>query len=177
MKNATFEQIKPFAKQWHDLSNDMLIDLEGCNMTFGQVWAQIVEVWGKVKYAKGDALKDAKIRAEQAKYKIPELDWCEDENMHKLAKVCYELSLPDGYFFLSGTDAGKILGKTQKMGRSALKMFQIDGIIELVKKGHSGVASDYKYIGKPVVYTEPTDAFEQRKRILIDQLKKAESEE
>lgn len=169
-KSAAMKDLKPFVRRWYELSNDRLIDEEGSPMTFGQVWAQVVEVWGKVKYPKGNALETAKIRAGKARYETPELDWCDDEKMLYLARVCYELSQPDGAFFISGYDAGGILGKDQKTGRATLKMFQSEGIIKCTQIGDRHNASEYQYVGKPVFHTTPTDEFERKKRKMIEDM-------
>ena len=176
-EGTVLSDLRPFAKQWYDLSADMLVDADGEILSFGDVWAQVLEVWQKIKYAKGNALENAKIRAGNATYTIPELQWCEDGHILYLAKVCYELSRPDGKFFISGEDAGGILGKTQKTGRASLKMFEASKIIVCTQKGHSGKASEYKYIGKPVFEATSADSFEHRKQKMIDDLQRAESED
>ena len=167
-KSTTLIELKPFAKQWYELLKDQLLDDDGCCITFAQAWAQIVEVWGKVKHCKGDALDAAKARANRATYKIRQLEWCDDKHIQYLARVCYELSKPDGTFFLSGYDAGEILGKDQKTGRAALKMFELEKLILCTKVGNRHKASEYKYTGKPPFHAESTDELEQRKQKMIE---------
>ncbi|MBN2457296.1 MAG: hypothetical protein JXB29_12300 [Sedimentisphaerales bacterium] len=174
MANGTMlVDLKPFVKQWYNLSADKLVNKEGYKLTFGEVWAQLIEIWDKVKHAKRDALWTAKICAKRETYKIPELDWCDDQSIKYLAKVCYELSRPDGTFFLSGDDAGEILGRTQKTGRAALKMLGYEKVIKCVKTGVRRRASDYEYIGKPVVATT-LSKFEQKKQKMIEDMNRAD---
>lgn len=167
-RSTTLIELKPFAKQWYELLKDQLLDDNGCCITFAQAWAQIVEVWGKVKHSKGDALDAAMIRAKKATYKIHELNWCDDEYIQYLARVCYELSKPDGTFFLSGYGAGEILNKDQKIGRATLKMFELEKLIECTKVGNRHKASEYRYTGKPPFHTKSADKFEQRKQKMIE---------
>jgi len=166
--STTLIELKPFAKQWYELLKDQLLDDTGCCITFAQAWSQIVEVWGKVKHSKGDALDAAKTRAKKATYKILELSWCDDEHIQYLARVCYELSKPDGTFFLSGYGAGEILGKDQKIGRAVLKMFELEKLIECTKVGNRYKASEYRYIGRRPFHAESTNELEQRKRKMIE---------
>ena len=170
------KDLKSFVGRWYELSKDKLIDEDGCPMTFGQVWAQVVEVWDKVKYPKRNALELAKIRAGKARYKIPELDWCDDEKVLYLARVCYELSQPDGFFFISGYEAGDILGKDQKIGRAVLKMFQSEDVIRCVKIGDRHNASEYHYVGKPVFHTESKDGQQQKVQKLKEDMMRAEAQ-
>lgn len=174
--SAGIKGLKPFVRRWYELSKDKLIDQEGYPMTFGQIWAQVVEVWEKVKHPKRNALEIAKIRAGKARYKVPELNGCDDEKMLYLARVCYELSLPDGAFFISGYEAGDILGKDQKTGRAVLKMFQSEGVIRCTKIGNRHDVSEYEYVGKPVFHTRLTDDFEQKQQKLKEDLMRAEAQ-
>lgn len=173
--STTLIELKPFAKQWYELLKDQLEDENGDGLTFAQAWAQIVEVWDKVKHPKGDALDAAKARANRATYKIPELDWCDDEKIQCLARICYELSQPDGTFFLSGYDAAEILGKDQKTGRAALKMFEFEKLTVCTKVGNRHRASEYKYIGKPVLQTELPEDLEQRRQRMIEDLRRSQN--
>ena len=174
-KPTTLIELKPFAKQWYDLLKDQLVDDEGCCITFAQAWAQIVEVWDKVKHSKGDALDAAKARANRATYRIVELDWCDDEQIQYLGRVCYELSRPDGTFFLSGYDAAKILGKDQKTGRATLKMLELEKLIVCTKVGNRRKASEYKYIGRPPFHAKLPDDLEQRRQQMKDDLMRSQS--
>lgn len=173
-ETVTLADLKPSIERWYGLSKGFLFGEDGEPLSFTEVWAQFLEVWNKVRHPKGNALESAKLRAEKATYHILELDWCDDQNILYLARVCYELSRPDGDFFISGYDAGEILGRTQKTGRVVLKMFGFEKIIECTKKGHTGIASDYKYIGKPVIEPKATSKFEQRKQKAIEDLKRAD---
>ncbi len=176
-EGTTFNDLRPFVKRWYDLAKDKLIGEDGDCLSFGEVWGQFVEAWEKVKFPKNNALESAKIRATQATYQIPELDWCQDESIIYLARVCYELSQPDGMLFLSGYDAGGILGKTQKPGRLALKMFCAEKIIKCIQVGNRKKASDYQYVGKTLSETKPekqSAEFEQRKQKMKEDLMRAD---
>jgi len=176
-EDTTFEDLRPFTKYWFDLSEDKLIDEDGENLSFAEVYAMAIELWDKVKYAKGSALDSAIVRAKASTYTIPELEWCDDERILLLARICYELSRPDGDFFLSGDDAGKVIGKTQKTGRNALKMFEYVKIIKCVNTGHTGKASDYEYVGKPVIETKPNNDFEKKRQKMIEDLRVPDNED
>ncbi len=145
-KNTPLKELKPYVKCWYDLSAKYLDD-----MSFAQVWSLFIELWPKVKYAKRDALTIAVARARTAAYKMPELHWCEDKRVLLLARVCWELSRPDGAFFLSSYDAGSIMGMDQKTGLATLKMLQAEGIIRIIRKGCLGRSSSYIYTGQPPI--------------------------
>jgi hypothetical protein len=171
---TTFADLKTSVQRWYELSKGFLFDEDGEPLSFTEVWAQFIEAWNKVRHPKGNALESAKLRAEKATYQILELDWCDDQSILYLARACYELSRPDGVFFLSGYDAGEMLGRTQKTGRAVLNMFVFEKIIECTKKGHTGIASEYKYIGKPVFEVKATSKFELKKQKMIEALRQAD---
>lgn len=177
-KSTDLQKMKPFAQRWYELSEDKLEDDCGDALTFSEIWSNIVESWHKVDHPKKNSLKTAQLLAKKATYKILELDWCKDEVILHLARVCYQLSLPDGKFFLSGGDAGDIIEKDQKTGRKALIMFGVEKIIKLIQKGYTGHASDYQYIGEPPVECpeKPPDQFEKRKRKMIDDVMATETD-
>jgi hypothetical protein len=168
---TTFADLKPSVQRWYEQLKGSLFDEDGETLSFTEVWAQFIEAWDKVRHPKGNALESAKLRAVKATYQIPDLDWCDDQSILYLAKVCYELSRPDGIFFLSGYDAGKILGKTQKTGRAVLKMFISENIIECTKIGDRHNASEYRYIGKPVIEVKATSEERKTKKMIEDLLR------
>ena len=137
--------------QWWENSKQILIT-NGFD-DFTTVWIMFVDLWdtpGKIKFPKRDSFRTAKGRAEMRTENRPELSPLQDEKLVDLAHVCYELQQLNGEepFFLSGKDAGTVIGKCQKRGRLALKYLQSRSIIVKVKDGHTGKSAEYRYIAK-----------------------------
>jgi len=145
----TFTNLKPYVRRWYELSGSLLVDECGAPLTFTEAWAQFVEVWPKIKYPKSAYLEQAKERAGKRTEPLAELAEFDEAHQY-LGAVCYELQQITGGepFWLSTYDAGRILGKSQRVGHRALQMFMAEGILERTKIGHTNIASEYRYIGK-----------------------------
>lgn len=117
---------------------------------FDDVWLMFCDIWdgGKVKYPKTEALQRAIVQAAAREQDRPELAVLKTEKEKIVAHLCYELQLIQGVepFFLSGGDAGALIGKGQGMGSIILQKFCRMKILRLIKKGHTGLASEYLYI-------------------------------
>jgi len=114
------------------------------------LWLQFTELWdgGKIKFPKRDTFNTALARASDPQGELrPELGNMPDE-IKRLGAVCYELQklAGDRPFFISGGQAGQIMGKSEDTGRLALKYLARKKIIELKQRGHSGRATEYQYI-------------------------------
>lgn len=173
---TTFADLKPFFRQWYELSIGMLFDEYGDPLSFTEAWAQFIEAWPKVKYPKSAYLEQAKERAKNRKEPLPELAEFDGDYQY-LGVVCYELQqiMRDRPFWLSTYDAGEILGKSQKVGHRAMKMLSAEGILELVKVGDRHNASEYRYIGKTTCQSSnnkmTAQEFEQQRKEMLEKLR------
>jgi len=97
-------ELKPVFRQFYSRLGGLLMDESGQALSFGQAWAQLVEVWPKVKYAKGELLEQARARARGYTEPRPEIAWCDDKGIQEVVNTTYELKelRGDGRFFLSG---------------------------------------------------------------------------
>lgn len=150
-KDVTSQALKPYVRQWYELSKNKLYDENGELLTFSAVWSQFVDVWknNRVKHPKGQKLALAIERARQRETPVPGADDYDDENFRLLLTVCFEWASEhvDANFHITQKVAGEIMEKSESSGKLALNTFIYDGKIELLKKGHTGRASTYRYIG------------------------------
>ena len=175
-------EFKPHVKRFFGICPGLLFDEYGEPLGFTEFWGQFVEVCNKVKFFRRDCLELAKQRAVHRTEPLPEL--VEYDQAHqKLGAVCYELQqiTEDSPFFLSSYDAGEIMGKKQKVGWRALKMFVFDGILKLHRAGDRHNASEYFYIGEQSEQAKTgrrltESEFEQRKRRQIEALREADKQ-
>lgn len=145
------DELHGVVSQWWDKSKSILMD-HGIE-DFTTVWIQFTDLWdtpGKIKHPKRDSFRTARGRAEVRLSDRPELSSLRDKKLIHLGHVCYELQWlnGDGPFFISGKDAGSVMGMCDKSGRLALKYLQRQLIIEKVKDGHTGRSAEYRYIGQ-----------------------------
>jgi hypothetical protein len=177
----TVADLKPAFRQFYDRVNGLLVDECGEALSFGQAWAQLTELWPKVKYPKGALLDQARARAKGYTKPRPEIAWCEDKPIQDVVNTTYELKelRRDGHFFLSGYQAGDIMGRTQKMGRAVMQMLTTEGIYRLVERGTRRKATLYEYTGDRPEYLQErqrlnAEQFEQKRQAELQKLQEAE---
>jgi hypothetical protein len=177
----TFVDLKPAFRQFYDQLNGLLVDEFEEPLTFGQAWAQLTELWPKVKYAKGALLEQARARAKGYTKPRPEIAWCEDQPIQDVVNTTYELKelRGDGHFFLSTYQAGDIMGRNQKMGRAVMQMLTTEGIYRLVERGNRRKATLYEYTGDRPEYLQErqrlnAEQFEQKKQAELQKLQEAQ---
>lgn len=177
----TVADLKPAFRQFYDQINGLLVDEFGEALSFGQAWAQLTELWPKVKYAKGELLEQARARAKGYTKPRPEIAWCEDKGIQDVVNITYELKelRGDGHFFLSGYQAGDIMGRNQKIGRAVMKMLTTEGIYRLVERGNRHRATLYEYTGDRPEYLQErqrlnAEQFEQKKQAELQKLQEAQ---
>ena len=148
------EDLKWVVQRWYNLAK-MRLPPNCLEEDFDTVWLQFLDIWEhkKVKFPKKDALNLAIKQATQREYILPELECLVDERLKKLGYVCFELQQLSGEnpFFLSQEDAGNIVGVCQKKGRLLLSRLVQLKIIERVKIGHTGRASEYRYVAPTIL--------------------------
>ncbi|MHC4725144.1 MAG: hypothetical protein ACYS9V_13000 [Planctomycetota bacterium] len=172
-----FSELRPVVRRFYDLLDGNIADEDGEVMDFDMVLAQFAEIVvdSKVKHFKRNVLDIALSRA--LKHKSPRPEFAEyNKDCQLIGSVCYELQQIQGKdpFWIRGEDAGRIIGKTQPIGHKYLKLFVADKKLKLIKKGHTGFASEYRLNGKPTKGKLTDEEFEQSKKknlILVEQMK------
>ena len=129
-----------------------------------------------MKFPKIDHLALAVKRARQYDKPRPEVAHLDCKRTQLIAHTCYELQQlrKDNQFFISQEDAGRIIGKGQREGRLFLNLLLSEGVLVLVDKGRSGLASTYTYIvnssgskKKKLTISES----ERKKKVLLNQIR------
>ena len=177
-EKITAEQLDLFVRQWYDLCDGSLVDDGGMPLSYTEIWAQFIDIWEneRVKFPKIDHLATALERARQYEQPRPEVAHLDCKRTQLIAHTCYELQQlrQDNQFFISQEDAGNIIGKGQKEGRLIMNLLLSEGVLVLVEKGRTGVASTYSYVVNPsgskrkkLTITES----ERKKKALLKQLR------
>ncbi len=181
-EKVTAEELDLYIRQWYDLCDGLLVDDDGEPLSYIEIWAQFIDVWenGRVKFPKIDHLALALERAKEYAKPRPEVAHLDCPKTQLIAHTCYELQQlrQDGTFFIAQEDAGRIIGKGQKEGRLIMNLLMSEGILVLIEKGRTGLASTYSYIenplgskGKKLTNTE----FERRRKAMLKQIKSVDS--
>ncbi|AQT68780.1 hypothetical protein STSP2_01953 [Anaerohalosphaera lusitana] len=146
-KNIDEDQLEDIFYHCYEQLEDILLDEDGDTLSEDEAWSQFIEVWPKIRIPKGFSFQKAVDKAKKMDTPL-EIEIFSDERLILLGKVCYQLQLMvgDGLFWLSGYDAGKILGISQPRARRFLKTLVDQEILELVKSGNRRKASEYRYL-------------------------------
>ena len=178
VEKVTPEELDLYVRQWYDLCEELLVDEDGEFLSYIEIWAQFIDIWqnGRVKFPKIDHLAIALEKAKKYTMPRPEVAHLNCPKTQLIAHTCYELQelRKDGTFFISQEDAGRIIGKKQKQGRLIMNLLLNEGVIALIEKGRTGLASTYTYITNPnstKVRKLTVTEFERKKKDLIKQLR------
>ena len=139
----------PFWENYQEL----LLDDDGNNLNFIEVWAAFWEAWPKVKYPKRNIMETAIMRATQRNEPLPEAEtYGDDDKVQILVAVCFELQILQGMepFWLSYDTAANILHKSPVHAGRILKLLVHDGILKVVAEHTNHSATRYKYIGESI---------------------------
>jgi len=174
-------ELKPVFRQFYSRLGGLLMDESGQALSFGQAWAQLVEVWPKVKYAKGELLEQARARARGYTEPRPEIAWCDDKGIQEVVNTTYELKelRGDGRFFLSGYQVGDIMHRNQKAGRAVMHMLTAEGIYRVIERGSRYKATLYEYTGDRPEYLQERQRLnageiERKKQAELQKLQEAQ---
>jgi hypothetical protein len=177
-EKITSDQLDLYVRQWYDLCDGLLVDDGGEPLSYTEIWAQFIDIWenDRVKFPKIDHLALALGRARRYDKPRPEVAHLDCKRTQLIAHTCYELQQlrNDNQFFISQEDAGRIIGKGQKEGRLIMNLLLSEGVLVLIEKGRSGVASTYTYVVNPTGSKRKkltTTEFERKKKAAIKQLR------
>lgn len=146
------DELLPFvATFWETVEDDCsngMYDVDDAENAFVVLWRS-----GKVHDARSNRLEAARKIASNGAARPPEAERYTSEGMQQLVHICFLLSKSNtqGKFFLSGADAGEILGKPPRSGLLALKRLCADGILQNTQRGNSLArkANEYAYTKSP----------------------------
>lgn len=149
-RDVTPAEVLPIARQYHAVaeSEGLMVDNAGNKIDFDLFWLQVEDTATKTVCPIGAnvdiALRHAKSRNRQA-MELNSLN----ANLRLLANVCFELQnfTRDEPFFLSGKDAGRVVGMSRQCGDLFLRKLCREGILRKLDQGYTGHASTYFYIG------------------------------
>jgi len=172
-RGLTSEQMKPFFKEWHELSKEFLYE------DFWEAWMMFVDIWEgkKVKYPKKKYVEVAlqRARKRQGQPPRPAIEWCDDPNVRLVDDTLYELQRlrPNQNIWLTGEKAGEIMGKKQKTGWLTLNYLCHMKNLEFKKQGNSELSNEYQYIGKakPTQGALSPTQVERKRQNMIKQLR------
>jgi hypothetical protein len=149
---ADSSRLEPYLRTWYDRCNDVLVDECGDPLSYSEARSQFMVIWDgdKVKWAKGELLTLAEARARALPQPHQEFVRYDSPRVRHLGNTLAEAALlrGDGMVFISQKDAGRIMGRSERVGRETLLMFCADGILTRTCIGHTGWASEYRYTGK-----------------------------
>lgn len=176
--DTSISDLEFWVKNWYDLCDGLLVDEVDEPLSFTEIWAQFIDVWDnrRVKFPKRNHLALAVERASHYTIPRPEVAHLDDERVQHIAHVCYELQQlrGDNKLFIKGEDAGGLIGRGQTKGRLFLNLLVAKGVLELLKKGRTGLASEYRYIVNPVGKPKrllTNREFDQKKKDILKRLK------
>lgn len=148
---ADSDRLEPYFCEWYGACRDVLVDECGDSLSYSEARSQFMEIWdgNKVKWARGRLLVLAEVRAKALPQCHPEFLRYDSPRVRQLGNTLAEATLlrGDGMVFISQVDAGRIMGRSERVGRETLLMFCADGILERTFVGHTGRASEYRYRG------------------------------
>jgi hypothetical protein len=149
-----FPALRPYVQLWHEQARDAIATKE-----FTETWADFTHAWKRVKWPRGDgALRTAVQRATMVKDPLPEAAAYDVAKVGELIRICLELQrlAGEGPFFLSSYSAAGILDVSPDRANKWLQMLEVDGILAMVKKNTTKLATRFRYVGPSLSRTDAT---------------------
>tara|TARA_Y100001933_G_scaffold264699_1_gene331921 strand:+ start:37639 stop:38802 length:1164 start_codon:yes stop_codon:yes gene_type:complete len=143
-KDKPLRELKPFVLEWHRLGKPQMSGEHDADST----WAEFCTIWTAVKFPLGQGpLAEFMSLADAEPDPVCTAEY--GERTTRLIKLCRVLQQHSGNrpFFLSARAVSPLLGTNRTDAANQLKMLCVDGILERKTKGHTGVASEYIYLG------------------------------
>jgi len=141
MADASFSDLKPIVQQWFRRALPNITTKD-----FSETWADFVHAWPRAdKELSGTTPLDAAF-AKAMSAPLPAVcNQYDGEVVKTLLAVCWHLKGRDSHFYLSSHAAGTRLRIDPYQALRYLRMFEADGILEVVKKGNRNLATTYKW--------------------------------
>jgi hypothetical protein len=136
-------ELRPAVEWWFEAARKIVRTKD-----WDTTWSDFLAGWPKVKTPFGESMEAV---IEQARQEPdPEcVTKCQSQETRLLIRICKVLQrrAGDAPFFLAARAAGEATGLDKDTANKRLGLLRETGILELVKKGHTGRASEYRYIG------------------------------
>ncbi len=139
---------RPFVRKWHEMAKNVIRTKE-----WEETWIDFLEGWDRVRKPSGEGLMNEileKVEHEFDENGVPARPRIIFDNpkARLLYGICRELQLVVGEqpFFLSTDTVAELLSVSKKTAWAWLKTLEHERVIELVYKGHTGRASEYRFI-------------------------------
>jgi len=142
--DADPETLRGHVRDWHDAANTVTSG----EHDFDDTWADFCYGWPRVKYLLGDGFLVEALKQADAM----ETPACAEQYEgigRRLVRLCklLQANAGDKPFFLDQRAAASAFGVGRNKPGRLLAMLCFDDVIELVRKGHTGRASEYRYKG------------------------------
>lgn len=144
LAEADPKDLKGYVRQWHDAASKVTSG----EHSFTDTWAEFLYGWRRIKHPRGNGpMADLLARADKAETPSIAADY--DATAKRLVRLCRQLqrNTGDKPFFIGYRTAGELLGVDHNKACKLLGMLCAEGVLELASKGHTGKASEYRYIG------------------------------
>ena len=144
LATATPAELRAHALAWHKAAAPAMSGEHGPDDTWADFWYG----WERVKYPHGAGpLAEALNRGDAAEPPACAAEY--GEAARRLAGLCRELQrvAGDGPFYLAYRSTGDLLGIDRNRAGRLLGMLVADGVLNLISKGRTGRASEYRFVG------------------------------
>ena len=143
MGNAGYPQLKLLVRRWHNQAFAVIGTKD-----FDETWSDFIRGWVAAKvplYLDVIAWAMEKAKTEPLP---PQADEYDSNPVRLLVGMCFHLASrhPEGRFFLSSHDAGRLLGITHDRALRSLGMLCADEVLQRVEPGNARRATRYRWI-------------------------------
>jgi hypothetical protein len=142
---ADLRTLRPHVEQWFTAAEPYTSD----EHDFMDTLADFATAWQKCEHSIGSGpMAEALREADRAGYPLCAQQY-DSERVRRLVGLCRELQqrAGDKPFYLASRTAAMLLGGSAEQAARYMILLCVDGILKRVTKGHTGRASEYRYIG------------------------------
>lgn len=134
----TFGEAKHWVQEWHSMALPN-VRTKG----FTDSWIDFAIAWSRVRVPLGFQLAETWRRA-QAEPEPAEANDYDEPVIKGLVRLCRTLAglSSDGRFFLGSHAAARLMGCEQMQVWRALRLLEVDGLLEVMHRGHAGHGGD-----------------------------------
>lgn len=143
--DANVSDLREPAKRWYEASKPHTSG----EHDFAEVWAELVYAWPRVKYPLGSGPMAETMKRAEASTPPAIAEAYGNETVSRLIRLCRELQRNAGQkpFFIAYRTITELLGINRNRAGQFMEMLIADDVLVLVRKGHTGRASEYRYLG------------------------------
>lgn len=143
--DANVSDLREPARRWYEASKPHMSG----EHDFAEVWAELVYAWPRVKYPRGTGPMAETMKRAEASNPPAIAEAYGNETVSRLIRLCRELqrNAGDKPFFIAYRTIAELLGINRNRAGQFVEMLIADDVLVLVRKGHTGRASEYRYLG------------------------------